>query len=64
MKAAADLICRCAVFVVHSLRVCCFRSQCATAALNDVRHYLLVEGGQVAVSSLQQILCVCVCVYR
>lgn len=65
--AAADLICLCAVFAAHSLRVCSFRSQCAMAALNDVRHYLLVEGGQVAVSSLQQIfiicVCLCVCIY-
>lgn len=28
-----------------------FHSQCAMSALNDVRHYLSVEGGQVAVSS-------------
>lgn len=28
-----------------------FYSQCALAALNDVRQYLSVEGGQVAVSS-------------
>lgn len=28
-------------------------SQCAMAALNDVRQYLSVEGGQVAVSSQQ-----------
>lgn len=27
-----------------------FHSQCAMAALNDVRQYLSVEGGQVAVS--------------
>lgn len=36
--------CWCAGFVF------CFSSQCAMAALNDVRQYLSVEGGQVAVS--------------
>lgn len=33
--------------------VLCFSSQCAMAALNDVRQYLSVEGGQVAVSPWQ-----------
>lgn len=32
-------------------RLLSFYSQCAMAALNDVRQYLSVEGGQVAVSS-------------
>lgn len=40
------------VFAAQSLLPLCVHSQCAMAALNDVRQYLSVEGGQVAVSAL------------